>query len=59
VPEALRLVVYLQRLRNIIVIYNSYNNQISAHDSRLAGHLVTFRPGIIKLLVKFVLSVKF
>jgi len=49
VLEAFRLVVALLSLRNIILIYNSYNPQTSGPDTRVVGHLVTVRPGITKL----------
>jgi len=49
VPEAFRLAAELLPLRNIIVIYNSYNPQTSAPDTMVVGRLVTVRPGIIEV----------
>jgi len=50
VPEAFKLVVALLPLRNFIVIYDSYNPQTSAPDTRVVGRLVTDKPGITVLL---------
>ena len=46
VPEAFRMVAALLPLWNIIEIYNLYNPQISAPDTRVVGNFVTFTPGI-------------
>jgi len=46
VPEAFRLVAALLPLRNVIAIYDSYNPQISAPDTRVVGNFVTVRPDI-------------
>jgi len=47
VPEAFRLVVAILPLRNITVIYNSYNPLTSVPDTRVVENFVNVRPGTI------------